>query len=94
MAPLQPLHNLKFHRFFFQIESINVASSINNQPPPFFIESFSNANLWICMEKIKRKRKDYEQNRVFQDVWNVKLSWVELVVDEQRKVHQARFVPK
>jgi len=46
------------------------------------------------MEKIKRKRKDYEQNRVFQDVWNVKLSWVELVVDEQRKVHQARFVPK
>jgi hypothetical protein len=61
MAPLQPLHNLKFHRFFFQIESINVVSSINNQrPPPFLIETFSNADLWICIEEIKRKRKDYE----------------------------------
>jgi hypothetical protein len=43
---------------------------INNPtppPPPFFIESFSNANHWICIEEIKKKR-EYEQNRVFQDV--------------------------
>jgi predicted nucleotidyltransferase len=55
---------------------------------------FKIQNLWICIEKFKKKRKEYEQNRVFQDVRNVKLSWVELVVDEQRKMHQVRFVPK
>ncbi len=30
----------------------------------------------------------YEQNKLFQDFWNVKLSWLEFVMDEQRKVHQ------
>ncbi len=30
----------------------------------------------------------YEQNKLFQDFWNAKLSWLEFVMDEQRKVHQ------
>jgi hypothetical protein len=41
----------------------------------------------IFVEEIKRKRKDYELNRVFQDVYNVKLTWAKLVVDAHGKVH-------
>jgi hypothetical protein len=66
MAPLQPLKDFKFHKFFFHIESNNVASSSTNQTPILAptIEPISDANLWIFVEKTKRKRKEYEQNTV------------------------------
>jgi hypothetical protein len=47
-----------------------------------------NINLWVYVEKTKKKRKVYEQNKLFQDFWNVKLPWLEFVMDEHRKVHQ------
>ncbi len=34
--------------------------------------------------------KEYEQNKMFQDVLSIKLSWVEFVVDEQGKVNLVR----
>jgi hypothetical protein len=69
MAPLQPLENLKFHRFFFKLNQsmLHLLLTTLKPPPPLYIKSFSNANLWICIEEIKKKRKDYEQNKVFQD---------------------------
>ncbi len=45
----------------------------------------------------KRRKKEYEQNIVFHNVWNVKLPWVKSMVDIHGKVHQvldAMFVPK
>jgi hypothetical protein len=53
-----------------------------------FLEPLSNVDLWISIEKKKRKWEEYEHNRVFQDVWNPKLPWVKLVVDVHWNVHQ------
>jgi hypothetical protein len=66
MAPLQPPKDFKFHKFFFHIKSNNVTSSSTNQTPILapVIEPLSDANLWIFVEKTKRKRKEYEQNKV------------------------------
>jgi hypothetical protein len=66
MVPLQPLKDFKFHKVFFHIESNNVTPSSTNQTPILApaIEPLSNANLWIFVEKTKRKRKEYEQNKV------------------------------
>jgi hypothetical protein len=46
-----------------------------------------NVNLWIFVEKIKRKLKEYEQKKVFYDVCKAKLPWAELVTDAHGKVH-------
>jgi hypothetical protein len=55
--------------------------------PPLSIEPFFYANLWIYVE-IKRKRKEYEKIKGFQDVWNVKTPRTKSMVDEQGKVHK------
>jgi len=67
LTPLQPPKNFKFHKFFSHIESNIVASSNTNQTPILTptIEPFFDANLWISANETKRKRKEYEQNRVF-----------------------------
>lgn len=36
------------------------------------------------------KRKEYKQNKVFQNVYNANFPWVELVMDLCEKVHQIR----
>jgi len=55
-------------------------------PPPLFVELLFNVNVWIFVEEVKKKGKDYEQNKVFKDIWSAKLQWVEFMVDEQKKV--------
>ncbi len=87
MAPLQSPQNFIFYRFFFP-NQVNQCCIFQYKPrfPPFLLHF--NVNLWIYVEKTKRKRKVYEQNKLFQDFWNAKLSWLEFVMDEQRKVHQ------
>jgi hypothetical protein len=56
--------------FFVQMDTLGVASFSSQLPShiPFNLESFFDANAWITIEKTKRKWKDYELNRVFQDV--------------------------
>jgi len=49
-----------------------------------------NVDLWIFVEKIKRKLKEYEQKKVFYDVCNAKLPWVELVANAHGKVHRVK----
>jgi len=62
---LQPPKDFKFHKFFFHIMSSNLISSNTNQTPILTpIEPLSDANLWIFVEKTKRKRKAYKQNKV------------------------------
>jgi hypothetical protein len=46
--------------------------------------------MWIYIEDTKTKQKVYELNKVFQDVWNVKLPWVNSMVDAHGKVHPVR----
>jgi hypothetical protein len=61
MAPLHLSRKFRFHDFFFQIDASSVTSSCN-QPPnpiPFDPTPLFNANMWIFVEEIKRKRKDY-----------------------------------
>jgi hypothetical protein len=67
MALLQPPKNFKFHKFCIHIESNNVTSFNTNQTPILAptIEPLSNANLWIFAKETKRKRKEYEHNKVF-----------------------------
>jgi hypothetical protein len=70
MAPLQPPKKLKIPSYFFQIDASTVAS-FSNQPPnpiPFDLEPLFNVDMWIFVEETKKKQKDYELNRVFQDV--------------------------
>jgi hypothetical protein len=40
------------------------------------------------LKKTSEKLKEYEQNKIFQNTWNVKLPWAELVTSEDGKVHQ------
>ncbi len=48
--------------------------------------------MWIFQfcEETKSKRKEYEQNRMFQDVCIIKFPWAKFMVHEQVKVHQVR----
>jgi hypothetical protein len=41
-------------------------------------------------EEVRRKRREYERSRVYQDIWAAKLPWVESVVGDDGKVHQVR----
>ncbi len=67
MEPLQPPQNFKFHCIYSQNEPTNIISFNSNQPPNLvpFAKPLSDVNLWIFVEKTKRKRKEYEQNKVF-----------------------------
>jgi hypothetical protein len=65
---------------------LHLLVTIRFPPPRLFVELLFDVNLWIFVEEVKRKGKDYEQNKVFKDIWSAKLQWVECMVDEQRKV--------
>jgi len=56
--------------FFSQKDDLGVASFSSQlpNPIPFNLEPFFDANVWITIEKTKRKWKEYDLNRVFQDV--------------------------
>jgi hypothetical protein len=43
-----------------------------------------------AMEERCRRRRDYEQFRVFQDIWAAKLLWVESVLGNDGRMHQVR----
>jgi hypothetical protein len=43
----------------------------------------------FLLKKLKGKKK-IEQNKVSQDVWNVKFPWVKCMVNEQKKVHKIK----
>jgi len=63
---------------------------VTTRPPAplFSIGPFLNVDIWIYVE-IKRKGRS-EQNKDFQDVWNVKLPRTKSMVDEQGRVHKIR----
>jgi hypothetical protein len=51
----------------------------------------SNVDLWICVERTKRKlQREYVKNRVFQDVWIIKFRWAKFIVDAHGKVHKVK----
>jgi hypothetical protein len=41
-------------------------------------------------EETRRRRRDYERSRVYQDIWATKLPWAESVLGNDGKVHQVR----
>jgi hypothetical protein len=65
-----PSPKFEIPSFFSQIDTLGVASFSSQlpNPIPFNLEPFYDANVWITIEKTKRKWKDYELNKVFQDV--------------------------
>ncbi len=66
--------------------SSNQTPNLNPSPNPL-----SNVDLWICVKGTKRKlQREYEKNRVFQDVWIIKFRWAKFVVDAHGKVHKVK----
>jgi hypothetical protein len=46
-------------------------------PTSLFVEFLFDVSVWIFLEEIERKGKDYEQNKIFKDIWSAKLQcWV------------------
>jgi hypothetical protein len=86
MEPLQPPQNFKFNCIYFQNEPTNIIFFNSNQPPNLvpFPKPLFDVNLWIFVEKTKRKRKEYEQNKCFKMCGM--LMWVKIVVDAHGKV--------
>jgi hypothetical protein len=84
MVPLQLVQNFKFHCIFLKVIQPIFNNQITNLIPS--LEPLFNVHLWVIVEENKRKRKDYEDNITFQNVWNAKLSWVEFMVN----VHHIR----
>lgn len=62
MEPLQPPQNFKFHCIYSQNKPTSITSFNSNQPPNLVPSPnpLSNVNLWIFVEKTKRKWMEYE----------------------------------
>ncbi len=88
------VHNFKFHHIFpskwtyicITFVSSNQTPNLNPSLKPLSID-----DLCICVEETKRKlQREYEKNKVIQDVWITKFRWAKLVVDACGKVHKVK----
>ena len=90
MAPFLLPSGFRYQRFFYAsapqcpVKEVEVPPTAANQDG---IEASSTAAMW---EEVCRKRFEYEQSYVFQDIWVVKLPWAESILEADGKVYQVR----
>jgi hypothetical protein len=90
MAPLLLPSGFKYRRFFSAdvpkrpAEEVQVPSNPSN---PDLGESSATV---AAREEVRRKCREYERSRMFQDIWAVKLPWAESILGADGKVHQVR----
>jgi hypothetical protein len=88
MAPPMLPSGFKYRRFFSA-----GAPSLSEDPLPQAAPEGNGAETSAVAEtreETRRRRRDYERSRVYQDIWAAKLPWAESVLGNNGKVHQVR----
>jgi hypothetical protein len=79
--------------FFLQEESIDIVVGSSNQTLNIVLGrllSFLLSQIFGCLLKKTKKRKEYDQIKVFQYVWSAQLPWAKSMVNVNGKMHQVR----
>jgi hypothetical protein len=90
MAPLLLPSGFRYWRFFSTGTPQRPAEEVEVAPTDANPDGAEASSTAAMREEVRRKRREYERSRVFQDIWVAKLPWAESILGADGKVHQVR----